>query len=591
MIFLLLLLSFTDLSPPLGALPEFWEKYKNSINFDDNTFRCFDGLKTIDLSKVNDNYKDCDDGSDEPGTSAHNNGKFYCRNNGSVPIIINKWSVNDGICDCCDGSDEIHNDYIKCPNICPAVEDQRQQIILFLDDIYKKGLEIAEALEKVGFASYEANISKKNSIDAEIKELEEQKKVMVEEAEHQLNEKENKETHEDNDNIIENGDSNMENHNNINENDLESDIKYDNDDNKENDIIHNINEDGNNEENNFNFETDESNTNENSNINQNDDNNDDDEPENNDDNEQENDDDNIDNEQEIYDRPNFNEEDFKKNPVYGEEGDNDPLYDLYGYGYDPYDHYGYDSYNNANNEPFYKTIEVEEECEYDFGELSPIQEFFLKLWKLIFHVNHNKKHTRKVTKEVENERFYDNYEVNYDYDRDRYHHHYDYDNSYNYGYETRFDEETNQKINDLQTKIDDLQNDLSTIDKFLKFENISKGYLTMIENKYELDDFKFDFLNEITKSYDNIGRFQSFDGNVIKMGDGDYCWQESSSKRTEIYPICYNESKLIRVIEASPCSYKAWFGTPSACSSDDIEKIKSLSLEELQNLKNQLVVN
>lgn len=41
-------------------------------------FRCVVTRELIDFDKVNDDYCDCDDGSDEPGTSACPNGIFYC---------------------------------------------------------------------------------------------------------------------------------------------------------------------------------------------------------------------------------------------------------------------------------------------------------------------------------------------------------------------------------------------------------------------------------------------------------------------------------------------------------------------------------
>jgi len=69
-------------------------------------FRCRDGSKTIPIAWVNDDYCDCKDGTDEPGTSACWNGRFYCANVGHIPQIVPSSRVNDGLCDCCDGSDE-----------------------------------------------------------------------------------------------------------------------------------------------------------------------------------------------------------------------------------------------------------------------------------------------------------------------------------------------------------------------------------------------------------------------------------------------------------------------------------------------------
>jgi protein kinase C substrate 80K-H len=63
-------------------------------------FTCLDGSRTIPHSAINDDYCDCPDGSDEPGTSACENSsvRFYCRNEGHVPGSVKVSRVNDGIC-------------------------------------------------------------------------------------------------------------------------------------------------------------------------------------------------------------------------------------------------------------------------------------------------------------------------------------------------------------------------------------------------------------------------------------------------------------------------------------------------------------
>ncbi|XP_076307744.1 uncharacterized protein LOC143223544 [Tachypleus tridentatus] len=72
-------------------------------------FQCIQDKTEIPFDHVNDDFCDCLDGSDEPGTSACVNSRFYCtfqpiHYEGSLVIVSSR--VNDGICDCCDGSDE-----------------------------------------------------------------------------------------------------------------------------------------------------------------------------------------------------------------------------------------------------------------------------------------------------------------------------------------------------------------------------------------------------------------------------------------------------------------------------------------------------
>lgn len=45
---------------------------------EDDKFTCLYDGEVIHIDKINDNYCDCKDGTDEPGTDACPNGKFFC---------------------------------------------------------------------------------------------------------------------------------------------------------------------------------------------------------------------------------------------------------------------------------------------------------------------------------------------------------------------------------------------------------------------------------------------------------------------------------------------------------------------------------
>eukprot|EP00931_Biecheleriopsis_adriatica_P001961 TRINITY_DN102535_c0_g1_i1.p1 TRINITY_DN102535_c0_g1~~TRINITY_DN102535_c0_g1_i1.p1 ORF type:complete len:397 (+),score=92.38 TRINITY_DN102535_c0_g1_i1:101-1291(+) len=94
------------------------------------SFTCFDNSRSFhDFSVVNDDYCDCEDGSDEPGTSACAGLEtlrlegFSCTwaSEGTAhagpAAVVRLGAVNDGICDCCGGEDEWAGE-VSCPNRC-----------------------------------------------------------------------------------------------------------------------------------------------------------------------------------------------------------------------------------------------------------------------------------------------------------------------------------------------------------------------------------------------------------------------------------------------------------------------------------------
>ncbi|ESL08355.1 hypothetical protein TRSC58_03942, partial [Trypanosoma rangeli SC58] len=172
------------LEPSYGVQDEFLERFFSVRG--EEPFACLGVNATTMGYRVNDDYCDCSDGSDEPGTSActtHSvrvkfpaNWNFKCKNIGFKPREIPHNRINDGICDCCDGSDE-YSGITVCPNVCAEAQELEEKKRLEEERIKQLGL-----LEKEKMLSHVAvnRANDKVQLENETVELEILRKTIEE---------------------------------------------------------------------------------------------------------------------------------------------------------------------------------------------------------------------------------------------------------------------------------------------------------------------------------------------------------------------------------------------------------------------------
>lgn len=185
--------STSAVEPLRGVAPEDWGKY--TCDSEPCTYSCLSTLGDqikLPYTSLNDDFCECEDGSDEPGTDAcagQSETFFYCPNINSAPMKIYSSRVNDGICDCCDGSDEFSNSV--CQNFCEeegviVKERHEKQVALLREGIEKKG-EYRERGKETR-PKWEDELTK---LEAELPDLELRKKAADEAKEAADKEKEN----------------------------------------------------------------------------------------------------------------------------------------------------------------------------------------------------------------------------------------------------------------------------------------------------------------------------------------------------------------------------------------------------------------
>ncbi|XP_072225166.1 glucosidase 2 subunit beta [Leuresthes tenuis] len=134
-------------------------------------FTCLDGSRTIPFDRINDDYCDCQDGSDEPGTAACPNGSFHCTNAGFRSGFIPSSRINDGICDCCDTTDE-YNSGAACQNTCRELGRKERESLRKMAEIAKEGFLLKRQLIQEAKQGLEEKKAKLADIQGSKKDLE-----------------------------------------------------------------------------------------------------------------------------------------------------------------------------------------------------------------------------------------------------------------------------------------------------------------------------------------------------------------------------------------------------------------------------------
>jgi len=150
-------------SLPRGVDPAVGQPYAAAAA--SGSFACLDGSAVVPFHAINDDFCDCVDGSDEPGTSACPRGTFYCRNRGHTARALPSSFVNDGVCDCCDGSDEPKG---RCPNECLESAKYHIQELERKLSHYSEGLQAREEYVKRAVEAKSAWAQRLGQLDAEI---------------------------------------------------------------------------------------------------------------------------------------------------------------------------------------------------------------------------------------------------------------------------------------------------------------------------------------------------------------------------------------------------------------------------------------
>eukprot|EP00178_Gracilaria_changii_P004162 TRINITY_DN1649_c0_g1_i1.p1 TRINITY_DN1649_c0_g1~~TRINITY_DN1649_c0_g1_i1.p1 ORF type:complete len:556 (-),score=99.60 TRINITY_DN1649_c0_g1_i1:420-2087(-) len=130
--------------------------------------------------RINDDYCDCADASDENRTSACSNGLFTCKNAQYRPVQIYSSWVHDGSCDCCDGSDEPAG---SCSDSCALLRAEHLKEATRKADIVRRGIAIRKTYVRDVEKELKNDVFEQSKLEKQLASVERQLKSHEQRAE------------------------------------------------------------------------------------------------------------------------------------------------------------------------------------------------------------------------------------------------------------------------------------------------------------------------------------------------------------------------------------------------------------------------
>ncbi|SCU93709.1 LAFA_0F17810g1_1 [Lachancea sp. 'fantastica'] len=132
----------------LRGVPDAQRHLYRPLESDSTKWACLsDPSIILNYSQINDDYCDCPDGSDEPGTSACGSlSRFYCSNDGFASRFVSGFKVDDGVCDCCDCSDE-KSSSPSSEYSCAQLNDEFDALVKQETDRHRRGVVALREIE------------------------------------------------------------------------------------------------------------------------------------------------------------------------------------------------------------------------------------------------------------------------------------------------------------------------------------------------------------------------------------------------------------------------------------------------------------